>query len=137
MHPYRFSHDLRVRWAEVDAQRIVFNAHYLTYVDIAFAEYLRRGLQVSDGEMLHTVIARTTLNFRQPAHYDELLTIWVRTARIGRTSLTVLFCICRGEDVLAEVETTYVHVDVETGRPTAVPDDWREKMMAYEPGLTA
>ena len=38
---FRFFHRLRVRWAEVDMQKIVFNAHYLMYVDTAVADYWR------------------------------------------------------------------------------------------------
>lgn len=135
MDGYRFSHPLRVRWVEVDAQQIVFNAHYLTYVDIAFSEYLRRGLGVSDGNMLYTVLATTTLTFVRPARYDELLTIWVRTAHLGKTSLRLEFIITRGEETLCEVHSTYVHINVETGRPVDLPDHWRRAIQAYEPNL--
>ena len=38
---FSFFHTLRVRWAEVDMQAIVFNGHYLTYFDVAFTEYWR------------------------------------------------------------------------------------------------
>ena len=39
---FRCRERLRVRWSEVDLQKIVFNAHYLTYVDTAMAAYWRR-----------------------------------------------------------------------------------------------
>lgn len=35
------THTLRVRWSEVDMQKIVFNGHYLDYIDVAVAEYWR------------------------------------------------------------------------------------------------
>jgi len=38
---FRFFHRMRVRWAEVDMQKIVFNAHYLMYFDTAVADYWR------------------------------------------------------------------------------------------------
>ena len=38
---FRFFHPLRVRWAEVDPQGIVFNGNYLTYADVAITEYFR------------------------------------------------------------------------------------------------
>ena len=38
---YKFIYTFRVRYAEVDAQGIVFNAHYLTYFDCAITEYYR------------------------------------------------------------------------------------------------
>ena len=37
-----FTHVLRIRYAEVDAQGIVFNSHYLTYFDCAITEYYRK-----------------------------------------------------------------------------------------------
>ena len=39
--PTRFHYRMRVPWAEVDMQKIVFNAHYLMYLDTAMAEYWR------------------------------------------------------------------------------------------------
>jgi YbgC/YbaW family acyl-CoA thioester hydrolase len=36
---FRFLHRLRVRWAEIDMQKIVFNGHYLTYLDTAVTAY--------------------------------------------------------------------------------------------------
>ena len=38
---FRFFHRLRVRWSEVDLQKIVFNPHYLSYIDVAMADYWR------------------------------------------------------------------------------------------------
>ena len=38
---FRFHHRLRVRWSEVDAQQVVFNGHYLNYLDVASGDYWR------------------------------------------------------------------------------------------------
>ncbi|TXI95887.1 MAG: acyl-CoA thioesterase, partial [Aquabacterium sp.] len=38
---FTFIHRLRVRWAEVDGQHVVFNGHYLTYLDVAITEFWR------------------------------------------------------------------------------------------------
>ena len=46
---FRFSHSLRVRWAEVDKQDIVFNGHYLTYFDVGVTEYYRDDRQAVSG----------------------------------------------------------------------------------------
>lgn len=46
---FSFFHTLRVRWAEVDPQSIVFNGHYLTYADVAITEYFRAlGIRYTD-----------------------------------------------------------------------------------------
>lgn len=131
MDNFRFHHELRVRWSEVDGQQIVFNANYLMYMDIAYAEYLRRELALSNG-LPTTVLAKSTLQFRQSAVFDDILQIWVKTSRIGRSSMQVDFLITRDGEVLFEAESIYVYIDTETGRPATVPDAWREKIEAYE-----
>ncbi|WAH37847.1 acyl-CoA thioesterase [Alicyclobacillus dauci] len=130
---YRFYYELRVRWSEVDGQQIVFNANYLAYMDLAYAEYLRRELKLSSG-LPSTVIAKSTLQFRQSAEFDDVLRVWVRTSLIGRTSMTVDFAITRDDEVLFDAQTIYVYVDKETKRPTPVPDEWRRTIEEYEQG---
>ncbi|MBX5435953.1 MAG: acyl-CoA thioesterase [Alicyclobacillaceae bacterium] len=132
MDGFRFAYPLRVRWAEVDAQGIVFNANYLTYLDCAFFEYLRSGLGVDPGSILHTVIVKTTLEFHRPARFDDALNVWVRTKALGRTSLTLQFVISREDERLLDAETVYVNVDPASGRPAPVPDEWRERICAVE-----
>ena len=133
MDGFRFHHDLRVRWEEVDGQLVVFNGNYLTYMDIAYGEYLRRELQISRG-MPNTVIAKTTLEFKKPAQFDEWLSVWVRTAKIGRASITLDFAITREETSLFQAQTVYVYVDAATGKTRSVPDGWRTAIHNYEQG---
>lgn len=131
MEDFRYRYALQVRWSEVDGQQIVFNANYLSYLDLAYAEYLRRELKLSQG-LPSTVIAKSTLEFRQSAVFDDQLQVWVRTCRIGTTSMTVKFAVTREEELLFEAETIYVYVDQETKRPAPVPEDWRNTIEAYE-----
>lgn len=131
MEGYRFHHDLRVRWSEVDGQQIVFNANYMNYMDIAYAEYLRRDLKLVKG-MPATVMAKSTLEFKQSGRFDDELHIWVRTSRIGRSSMTVDFAITRdGDELLLTAQTVYVYID-DQQRPISVPDAWREAIETYE-----
>ena len=130
---FRFSHPLRVRWAEVDGQRIVYNANYLMYMDIAYGEYLRRELGLSAG-FPSTVMAKTTLEYRRPIEFDNEIRVWVRTSRIGSSSMTVDFTITRDADVMMEAQTVYVYVDA-SGGSAPVPQEWRERLAEYEPWL--
>ncbi|MFB5189657.1 acyl-CoA thioesterase [Alicyclobacillus fastidiosus] len=132
MDNYRYHHELRVRFSEVDGQRIVFNANYLSYLDLAYSEYLRRELRVSGG-MPSTVLAKSTIQFRQSATFDDVLKIWVRTVRIGTSSMTVEFTITRDGEVLFEAENIYVYIG-EGGKPAPVPEAWRQTIEAYEQG---
>src|SRR5205814_8385537 len=87
---------LRVRWAEVDMQQIVFNGHYLTYIDTSIAEYWRAiGLPYPEGYVERygndVYLRKATLEYLGSARYDEMLTVLSRVARLGRSSMTFNF----------------------------------------------
>jgi len=82
---------LRVRWAEVDMQKIVFNGHYLTYIDTAIAEYWREiGLPYPHGYVdrygSDIYLRKATVEYLGSAGYDDVLTVCCRVARLGRSS---------------------------------------------------
>jgi acyl-CoA thioester hydrolase len=122
--PYR--HELRVRYAEVDMQGHVFNAHYLTYADEAVGAWFRETLGDPDDSELEMVLKRAELTWHSPATFDDLLAIDVSVRRWGTTSLDVGYQGAVGERPVFEALVTYVIVapDVaETGpRPIPVPD---------------
>jgi len=140
MDEYRFSHPLRVRWAECDPQGIVFFGHYVMYADIGMAEYFRAlGLTYPDdltepGTDVFVKATRTT--HHGSAVYDDELDIAVRTDRVGNSSLTLLCDIQRDGESLAEVELVYVYADLEGRRPVTVPAFVREAIEDFE-GETA
>src|SRR3954468_23139389 len=76
---FRFSHGLRVRWAEVDRQGIVFNGHYFTYFDVAITEYWRAiGYPYPDALLAagsDTFVVKTSIEYHAPAHYDDMLDV--------------------------------------------------------------
>ena len=82
---FKFNHKLRVRFAETDLQGIVFNGNYLTYYDVAWTEYFRAmGMAWKDivETGADTVLARTTIEFKSPAHFDEVLEIYTRASSL-------------------------------------------------------
>jgi acyl-CoA thioester hydrolase len=125
-----------VRWAEVDAQGIVFNPHYLGYADIAFNEYLRAiGLPYPAGlaEFGSDIFAvRGEINFRGSAVYDDDLDLAARVSLIGRTSLTLTTGIFRGPDLLCDIRMTYVNGARDTKKPMPVPEALIEAVTRYE-----
>ena len=135
---FKFAWPFRVRYAEVDGQRIVFNAHYLTYFDTAITEYFRAlpydymGQVDRTGEDYHTV--RTLVEYQQPIEFDEDIEVHVRTARMGRTSLTFLLEIHPKdtEDQRATGEGVWVNADQTTHRSTPLPDELVEKISTFE-----
>ena len=133
---FEFFHGLRVRWAEVDPQGIVFNANYLVYADVAFTEYMRTigfpypGALEAFGTDLFAVSA--SLDFHASARFDDELEIGVRTDRIGRTSIRFLVAAFRDGELLVSIRLTYVNATVEGRTPTPVPEAFIERIGSFE-----
>ena len=130
------AHRLRVRWAEVDMQKIVFNGHYLTYIDTAIAEYWREiGLPYPHGYVERygndVYLRKATVEYLGSARYDDELTVYCRVARLGRSSMTFQFEIHRDASPLVTAELVYVNADPQM-QPAPLPDEVREKVRRYE-----
>ena len=133
---FAFLHPLRVRWAEVDAQGVVFNPHYLMYFDVAITEYWRAlGYPYPHELARHGAdiyVVKAGVEYRASAVYDDQLEIGMRCARIGRSSLVFRPEVLRGESVLASGELVYVNVAAESKQPAPVPAFLREAITAFE-----
>ncbi|HEY8609515.1 MAG TPA: thioesterase family protein [Noviherbaspirillum sp.] len=133
---FSFFHSLRVRWAEVDMQGIVFNGHYLTYFDVAFTEYWRAtelpGVlqQAADGREMFA--RKATVEYHAPARFDDVLDIGVRCAAFGRSSARFLVEVFHGEQHLISGELVYVYADTTLRKGVAWPDAWRETIARFE-----
>lgn len=133
---FAFFHPLRVRWAEVDMQAIVFNGHYLTYFDVAFTEYWRStGLpgvmqQAEDGQEMFA--RKATIEYHAPARFDDVLDIGVRCAALGRSSMRYVLEIHRGEEFLISGELVYVYADTSLRKGVALPEGWRNRLAELE-----
>jgi acyl-CoA thioester hydrolase len=140
---FSFFHPLRVRWAEVDMQGIVFNGHYLTYFDVAFTEYWRAtGLpnvlqQAADGRELFA--RKATIEYQAPARFDDVLDIGVRCAGFGRSSVRFIIEIHLGGRHLISGELVYVYADTAERKGVPFPEDWRAVLRSFEklPPVTA
>jgi YbgC/YbaW family acyl-CoA thioester hydrolase len=135
---FRFFHRLRVRWAEVDMQKIVFNAHYLMYVDTAVADYWR-SLALPYEEAMHQLggdlyVKKCSLEYHASARYDDQLDVGMKCSRIGNSSMLFEAGIYRGEDLLITAELIYVYADPATQTSRPVPDALRQTMLGYEAG---
>jgi acyl-CoA thioester hydrolase len=132
--PPAFSHRLRVRYGECDAQGIVFNANYLAYVDVALTELWREAFG-SYGSVIErgvdTVVHESNLLFRASARFDDVLTIAGGFEPLGRTSAVLRLSFGRDEELLVEARLRYVFVDAESWQKTEIPDWVREGLAPY------
>ena len=135
---FRFLDPLRVRWAEVDMQKVVFNGHYLMYVDTAMGNYWRAlalpyeaTLAALDGDLF---VRRSTLDYLAPARYDDTLDIGIRFESAGTSSLRFVAAVFRGEELLVHGEVVYVWTDAATRRPQPAPAALVDAFRAHATG---
>ena len=129
----RFRYFLRVRYGECDAQKVVFNARYADYVDLATAEWLRAlgfEKELQSGELDYQLV-KQTLEWKAPARYDQVIEASVASKHIGNTSFTLAteFRIAGTEPVIATAETVYVHVNTKTLTKQSLPQSWRDAFL--------
>jgi acyl-CoA thioester hydrolase len=132
--PFKYSALARVWFSDTDAQGIVYYGRYLPYFDHARVEYHRHLGTLGLGAESEFVMRASTVDYLAPARFDDLLEIFVRLARIGRTSATYECAAYRMEDDLLMVtaQQTLVLVDRDERRPCPIPDAFRERIRAFE-----
>ena len=135
---FRHLEPLRVRWAEIDAQGIVFNGHYLTYLDTAMSGYWRalalpyaQTMKQLGGDLF---VRRSVLDYLGSARYDDRLDIGVRCREFGNSSLKVDAGVFRGEQLLVQADMVYVFADPTTQAPQRVPNALRDVIHTFETG---
>ena len=135
--PFKFSAQTRVGFSDTDAQGIVYYGRYLPYFDLARVEYHRNlGLLGMDiGEEGEEFVTRAlTIEYLAPAVFDDLIEVYVRMARIGRTSVTYGFAAYRARDdeLMVTASQTLVLVDLDERKPVPIPDAYKEAIRAFE-----
>jgi acyl-CoA thioester hydrolase len=131
---FRFSAKTRVGFSDTDAQGVVYYGRYLPYFDLARVEYHRQlDLLRKEPQDRQFVMRAMQIEYHAPAAFDDEIEVFVRIARIGRSSVTYDFAAYLADGRLAVTATqTLVLIEVATRTPTPVPDSWREKIRAFE-----
>jgi acyl-CoA thioester hydrolase len=134
-----FSTDVRVRLPETDAFGIVFHGTFYTYFDVARMDYLRNlGVldYITPERGTTNTIVHASADFRSPARFDDVLTVAAEIPKFGTTSFEFRFRVTHKAEnrLVAEGRTVHVVLDPKTWRPTAVPDEFRRKVEAFEKG---
>ena len=131
--PFKYSAIARVWFSDTDAQGVVYYGRYLPYFDHARTEYHRHLGQVAL-EGREFVMRASTVEYLAPARFDDLLEIFVRVARIGRTSTTYECAAYRMEDdeLMVTATQTLVLIDLAERRPNEIPGDYRSLIAAFE-----
>lgn len=135
---FRFSHTLRVRWVEVDMQKIVFNGHYLMYFDTAVAQYWH-ALAMPYEESMHQLggdlyVAKAVVEYKASARYEDRLKVCLKLSRIGNSSMTFTGAIFCDSKLLVTGELVYVYANPITQKSQSVPDILRSWLLDFEAG---
>ena len=126
-----FSLPMRVYFQDTDAGGVVYHASYLNFMERARTEWLRTygysnaGLMKEFGMVF--VVRSLKLDYLKPALLDDLLDVTAQIKDIGRSRMTLLQTVRRGDDLLTEAEVHLVCVSLESFRPVSVPEVLREQ----------
>ena len=135
--PFKFSARTRVGFSDTDAHGIVYYGRYLPYFDLARVEYHRNlGLLGMDigAEGQEFVMRAVSIEYHAPAVFDDLIDVYVRLSKIGRTSATYELAAYRArDDVLMVTATqTLVLVDLDERKAVSIPESYKEAIRAFE-----
>ena len=135
---FKFKHTLRVRWRECDIQGIAYYGSYIDFIDVAQAEYFRNlGIlthQANGRKNFDLAAVKVTLEYKSPARMDELIDIFFRVEKIGRTSIDVRSEIYRSDtdELLCSGQTISVNFNSELGKSRDVPAEIRNIIDKFE-----
>ena len=134
---FKFSTTHRVGFSDTDAQGIVYYGRYLPYFDRARVEYHRNlgllGMDIGE-EGQEFVMRAVAVEYLAPAVFDDLIEVYVRMSRIGRTSVTYELAAYRERDDLLMVTATQtlVLVDLDERKAVPIPDSYKDAIRAFE-----
>ncbi len=133
--PFKYASFTRVGFSDTDAQDVVYYGRYLPYFDTARVEYHRHLdlLETRFGES-EFVMRANTIEYLAPARFDDLIEVFIRAARLGRTSITYeCAAYMHDEDLLmVTAQQTLVLVDLAERKARAIPESYRKAIGDFE-----
>ena len=133
--PFKYSALTRVGFSDTDAQGIVYYGRYLPYFDVARVEYARHlGMLATGPDEAEFVMRANTIEYHAPARFDDLIEVFIRVSRIGRTSMTYECAAYRVDDdaLMVTATQTLVLVDLKERRAFPIPEWYRKTIAGFE-----
>ena len=124
MDGFSFSTDVRIRFAETDAQGIAHHASFVVWLEVARVGYLERnagGYGAIRERGIEALTTEVCVRYHRAAYFDETLTVWTRCTDLRGARFTYEYRIERAGELVADGYTRHATVDRETYRPTRVP----------------
>jgi acyl-CoA thioester hydrolase len=136
---YPFTTQIRVRFAETDAQGVAHNASYLVWFEVARVEYLERhagGYPALREHGIEAFVTEAHVRYGVPARFDDRLELHARVADVRGARFRFEYRLERDGALVAEGWTCHGCVDAVTHRPIRVPD-WLADAIARAEELSA
>ena len=135
---FRFSVSIPIRYADIDAQRHLNNVAYFTFMEQARVNYAREiGFRQDEGfDSAGMIVAEATCSYQASAGLWETVTVWARVSYLGHKSFHFEYRLETERGLIATGRSVQVCYDYPRRQSIPIPDDWREAIIAYEPGLT-
>ena len=124
MSEFPFATEVRVRFAETDAQGVAHNSAFLVWFEIARVEYLERfagGYPALRAQGIEAFVTEAHVRYGAPARFDDRLTLRARCVDVRGARFRFEYELDRDGELVAEGWTAHACVDAETHRPTRVP----------------
>ena len=125
MEGFAFSTDVRIRFAETDAQGIAHHASVVVWLEVARVAYLAPhagGYQAIREQGIEALTTEVRVRYHRAAYFDETLRIFARCADLRGARFTYEYRIERDGELVADGYTRHAVVDAQTYRPTRVPE---------------
>ena len=137
MSEYRFYHPVEVRYGDLDPQGHLNNAKFLTYFEQARIQYwIQMGFFTKDQSFMEigVIVADVHLTYLAPVYFGQDIKVGVRVAKLGNKSMTWEQNIVEADTgkELARGELIIVAYDYKDEKTIALPQLWREKIIAFE-----
>jgi acyl-CoA thioester hydrolase len=129
-----YTHRIRVRYGECDMQSVVFNAHYLAYIDDALGSWFRKALGDFEELGFDFMVKKITLEWQTPARFGDEIDLAARVSRWGNTSYDVEVILTVGERPVLTATVVYVSTTPGAPNPTPVPAAVRDALDAVATG---
>jgi acyl-CoA thioester hydrolase len=128
-----FAFPVRVYFQDTDAGGVVYHGSYVNFMERARTEWLREVCSYSNGALMREfgavfVVRSMKLDYLKPALLDDMLNVTAQIKDIGRSRITLLQTVRRGEELLTEAEVHLVCVSLENFKPVSVPEVLRGKL---------
>ena len=135
MDAFRFHTDVRVRFAETDAQGVAHNSVYLVWFEVARVAYLEEnagGYPALQAQGIESFVLESHVRYRKPAHFDDVVRIHARVSELRRARFRFDYALTRDGEAIADGWTAHACVDAKTLRPTRIPTQFAEAIARAE-----